>query len=162
MGDFVHRLRILAAEKMQENKRFFAHISKKPPPKFDAIVEEVHEEVFEETDCLSCANCCRSLGPLLLPKDVERIAKHLRMKPSQFHEKYLRVDEDNDLVFASMPCPFLGSDNYCSIYDVRPKACAEYPHTDRKKLYQISALTIKNTAICPAAYHVVERLKKRF
>jgi len=85
----------------------------------------------------------------------------LRLKPQQFIEQYLRVDEDNDYVLQSVPCTFLGADNYCSIYDVRPKACREFPHTDRKKFQQISNLTLKNVAICPAAFNIVEEMKKR-
>ena len=53
----------------------------------------------------------------------------------------------------------LGGDNLCSIYDVRPKACREFPHTDRKKIHQINHLTIKNTLTCPAAYLFVEKLR---
>ena len=83
------------------------------------------------------------------------------MKQQQFIETYLRIDEDNDYVLQSVPCPFLGADNYCSVYDHRPKACREFPHTDRKKFQQISNLTLKNVAICPAAYNIVEEMKKR-
>ncbi len=81
------------------------------------------------------------------------------MKPRQFEEQFLRVDEEGDLVLQEVPCAFLGADNYCSIYEVRPKACREYPHTDRKKFHQISNLTLKNVAICPAAYNIVEKMK---
>jgi Fe-S-cluster containining protein len=44
---------------------------------------------------------------------------------------------------------------------VRPKACREFPHTDRKKFQQIADLTLKNVAICPAAYNIVEEMKKK-
>jgi Fe-S-cluster containining protein len=83
------------------------------------------------------------------------------MKAQQFIETFLRLDEENDYVLQSVPCTFLGADNYCSIYEVRPKACREFPHTDRKKFQQISNLTLKNVAICPAAYNIVEEMKKR-
>lgn len=149
-----------AKEKQTENQRFFAQLKKKPPKDLDYKVQEIHDEVSAETDCLQCANCCRTTGPLLTNIDIERISKHLRMKPSDFITQYLRVDEDKDYVFQSMPCPFLASDNYCLIYEVRPKACREYPHTDRKKIYQIGNLTIKNTEICPIAFKVVEQMKK--
>ncbi|MDX1760015.1 MAG: YkgJ family cysteine cluster protein, partial [Arenibacter algicola] len=92
--------------------------------------------------------------------DIERIAKHFRMKPQKFIDQFLRMDEENDYVLQSVPCTFLGADNYCSIYEVRPKACREFPHTDRKKFQQISNLTLKNVAICPAAYNIVEEMKK--
>lgn len=76
-------------------------------------------------------------------------------------DQYLRKDEDGDFVLQSVPCTFLDQDNYCMIYDARPKACREYPHTDRKKFQQISNLTLKNVAICPATYRIVEEMKKR-
>ncbi len=94
-------------------------------------------------------------------KDVERLAKHFKIKPSQFVEEYLYIDEESDYVFRKTPCPFLLSDNYCMVYESRPKACREYPHTDRKRFYQILNLTLKNTEVCPAVYDVVERLKER-
>lgn len=150
-----------AKEKHAENKKYFAKLRKKPPKQIDYIMQELHEEEFERTDCLHCANCCKTTGPLFTNADVERIAKHLRQKPQQFIAKYLRVDEDNDYVLQQVPCSFLGTDNYCSIYEVRPKACREFPHTNRKKFHQISNLTLKNVAICPAAFNIVEEMKKR-
>jgi len=97
---------------------------------------------------------------LYTEKDIERIAKHLRMKPADFEAKFLRIDEDNDKVLQNLPCFFLNEDNTCSIYEVRPKACREYPHTDRKKIYQINNLMLKNTVICPAAFTFVEKMMK--
>ncbi|MFJ1366578.1 YkgJ family cysteine cluster protein [Capnocytophaga canimorsus] len=155
------QLKILAKKQQDENKKFFARLKKKPPKDLDYQVQQIHDEVFENTDCLQCANCCKTTGPLFTNTDIERIAKHLRLKPQDFVSRYLYIDEDKDYVFQTLPCPFLDAENYCLIYEVRPKACREYPHTDRKKIYQISALTIKNTEICPAAFEVVERMKAR-
>ena len=161
MQDIINKLPKLASDKLKENKTFFKKLKKKPPKQLDYIMQELHDEEFRRTNCLECANCCKSTGPLFTDKDIERIAKHFKMKPMQFTNSYLRIDEDNDYVLKSVPCTFLGVDNYCSIYEVRPKACREYPHTDRKKFHQISNLTIKNTSICPAAYNIVEEMKKR-
>jgi len=124
-------------------------------------MQELHEDEFERTNCLQCANCCKTTGPLFTNADIARIAKFYRMKITDFIEKYLRFDEDNDYVLQQVPCAFLGADNYCSIYEVRPKACREFPHTDRKKFHKISHLTLKNVAICPAAFNIVEAMKKR-
>ncbi len=151
----------LAKDKHKENKVFFAKLKKKPPKHLDYTMQELHEAEFERTDCLECANCCKTTGPLFTDKDIERIAKFFKLKPQQFIDTYLRVDEDKDYVLQEVPCTFLGADNYCSIYEVRPKACREFPHTDRKKFQQISNLTIKNVAICPAAYNIVEEMKRR-
>lgn len=151
----------LALQKQKEHRKFLATLKKKAPKNLDKIVQEVHTEVFREIDCTKCANCCKILGPLFTESDISRIAKHFRMRLPVFEDMYLHVDEDNDKVFKSMPCPFLGEDNLCSIYDVRPKACREFPHTDRKKIYQINHLTIQNTLICPAVYLFVEKLQER-
>lgn len=161
MQDKLLDLPKLAKEKWKENKRFFEKLKKKTPKKLDYLMQELHDGEFERTDCLQCANCCKTTGPLFTDADIARIAKSFRMKPSDFMEKYLRLDEDNDYVLQQLPCAFLGADNHCSIYEVRPKACREFPHTDRKKFHKISELTIKNVAICPAAFNIVEAMKKR-
>lgn len=160
MDEILAQLPARAAEKKSENKKFFAKLRKKPPKNLDAMMAELHEEEFQRTDCLDCANCCKTTGPLFTNADIERISRHLRMKPGKFIDTYLRVDEDGDHVLQQVPCTFLGADNRCFIYEVRPKACREYPHTDRRKFHQIGNLTIKNTAICPAAYNIVERMKE--
>ncbi|CAM4317409.1 YkgJ family cysteine cluster protein [Gillisia hiemivivida] len=161
MEEILKNLPKKAKDKHKENKKFFAKLRKKPPKHLDLQMQELHEEEFKRTDCLTCANCCKTTGPLFTNKDIERISKHFRQKPAQFIETYLRVDEDNDHVLKQVPCTFLGEDNYCSIYEVRPKACREYPHTDRKDFHKISNITLNNTAICPAAYNIVEEMKKR-
>ncbi len=143
----------------KSNKRFLSKLRQRPPKNLDDIASEYHEEVFSEIDCLSCANCCKTTSPIVRDKDVDRLAKHLRIKPAVLIEKYMYLDADGDYVMNTAPCPFLGPDNYCSVYSARPKACREYPHTDRKNFHQILSLTLKNTLICPAALRVVERLK---
>lgn len=150
----------LVKQKAKENKAFFKEIKRLKPKVLDQKMHELHQEVFACANCLECANCCSTTGPLFTDKDIWRIAKHLRMKPSEFTEKYLRIDEDNDYVLQSVPCAFLGDDNRCSIYDVRPKACREFPHTDRIKQHQLLNLTQKNVTVCPAVYHIVEKMKK--
>ena len=146
--------------KQKEHRRFLDGLKKKPPRNLDYTVQETHEQAFAEINCLACANCCKTTGPLFTRSDVERIAKHLRMKTAAFESAFLRSDEDDDLVLQNLPCHFLNDDNTCSIYEVRPKACREFPHTGRRKIYQINPLTLKNTVICPAAYKFVEKLKK--
>ncbi len=135
--------------------------NKKRIAKMDVEIRLIHEEILERIDCLSCANCCKSLGPAIYDKDIDRIAKALRIKPSEVVASYLRIDEDGDYVFKTMPCPFLMTDNYCSIYDSRPKACREYPHTDRRKFEQIYKLSVKNSETCPIAYEVLLRLVEK-
>lgn len=155
----LERFKGIAANKAAENKKFLLSLKRKDPRRVDDAFHTKHDEVFEEVDCLTCANCCKTTSPIFYQTDIERVARSLRMKPGDFIEKYLTIDEDKDYVLKSSPCPFLDADNYCSVYNDRPKACREYPHTDRKKMVQIMDLTHKNTLVCPAVFEMVERLK---
>ena len=145
-----------------DNDKFIKHIKMIKNINLDRQAQALHEEFTAKIDCLECGNCCRGLGPRLIYRDIENMARDQRMKPEQFMELYIRRDEDGDLIFKNMPCPFLNDDNHCLIYEKRPKACLEYPHTDHKKFVQILAMTFKNSAYCPIAYLVMESLKKGF
>jgi len=152
-------LAVAASKKEAEWIRYFAK-NKKKIESLDLKIHDLHDEFSAKINCLECGNCCRTLGPRVTDKDVERMSKALRIKQVELINKYLRTDEDGDLVFNSMPCPFLGNDNYCSIYESRPKACREYPHTDRKKFFQIYKLSVKNASTCPIVYEVLEGIMK--
>jgi Fe-S-cluster containining protein len=152
-----HELPELAKKKESEWNKFFAK-NKKKIEGMDLIIHNFHNTSSSKINCLECANCCKSLGPRITDKDVERIAKVLRLSSVEVIKKYFRTDEDGDVVFKSMPCPFLGSDNYCAIYDFRPKACKEYPHTDRKKFFQLYKLSVKNAYTCPIVFDVLESI----
>ncbi len=141
--------------KISEAKAITNKLKRVNPRVLDKHFHEAHEKAFSCIDCLECANCCTTTGPLLTDKDISRISKHLRIKDAEFVDEYVRMDEDGDQVFKAMPCPFLGSDNYCSIYEHRPKACREYPHTNRVKQHQLLKLHVKNAEICPAVEKVL-------
>ncbi len=158
----LERYKELANNKAKENKAFVTRLRKKKPKTLDNIVFQAHTEAFEKIDCLLCANCCKSISPIVIDRDIDRIAKHLKMKRSDLIDQYFEIDEDGDYVFKQTPCPFLMPDNYCMIYEARPRACREYPHTDRKRFYQILNLTYRNSFICPAVYEVIEALKREF
>lgn len=118
----------------------------------------LHEEAFERVDCLSCAACCKNYSPRFKTPDIKRISKHLRMKESVFIDTYLNLDNEGDYVVKNSPCPFLGADNYCSIYEVRPSDCARFPYTDEDILLKRKNITLKNATFCPAVYYVLEKL----
>ena len=152
----------LAKEVEKENQKYFARLKKRPQKRLDVLMQELHNKEFAKTDCLTCGNCCKTTSPIFTEKDIKRISKHLKMKEANFIDFYLERDRDDFMVLKTAPCSFLDlNDNSCTIYEVRPKACAEYPHTNRKKFIKITDLTIANTEICPAAYSIVEELKKR-
>ncbi|HCT30826.1 MAG TPA: hypothetical protein DIW31_08845 [Bacteroidales bacterium] len=159
--ELLQRLKQLAASAEGDNKELLKQLKRKSSSEVDNLFQELHDEVFEEINCLDCANCCSTISPIITDRDIDKMAKALRLKPSEVVEKYLKIDEDNDYVYRSEPCPFLGSDNYCSIYEDRPKACREYPHTDRRKIQQLFNLTLKNAKVCPAVYLVLERARNR-
>jgi uncharacterized protein len=146
---------------VQKYKQRLKKFGKTKPQLLDNYVLAIHDEVFSKTNCLECANCCKTTSPIFINKDIERIADHLKMKPKDFIAKYLKVDDDNDYVLIQAPCPFLEADNYCSIYDVRPRACKDYPHTNRKNFYQIINLTFKNSEICPAVNNILHQLSTK-
>ncbi len=150
-----------AKEKHVETKKYFSKLKKKKPKRLDLIVQDLHDDEFSRTDCLTCANCCKTTSPIFTEKDIKRISKYLKIKEHSFVEQYLQRDSDDFMVLQNAPCTFLDSDNTCFIYDVRPKACSEYPHTNRKKFIQLTNLTLKNTEVCPAVFNIVEELKKK-
>lgn len=141
------------------NKKYLTQLKKQNPRAVDNAFHTVHQEVFEEINCLTCANCCKTTSPIFYAHDITRASRALRLRPSEFIERYLKIDEDNDYVLKSSPCSFLAADNRCTIYQDRPRACREYPHTDRKKMVQIMDLTYKNTMVCPAVFEIIERLQ---
>jgi uncharacterized protein len=118
----------------------------------------LHEQAFEEINCLTCANCCKNYSPRFKTPDIKRISRHMNMREGDFIEKYLNIDEEGDYVVKTKPCPFLGSDNACSIYDVRPSDCERFPYTDEDVIIKRQPLTLKNSSFCPIVYYVLEKL----
>ncbi|MCH2232040.1 MAG: YkgJ family cysteine cluster protein [Crocinitomicaceae bacterium] len=141
----------LAQENIAKITATFKRLKKKKPKNLDELFQDAHEEAFNEIDCLKCANCCKTTSPIFRDIDVKRISKKMKVSVRDFENQYLRRDEDSDWVLKTAPCSFLHDDNSCGIYDYRPQACRDYPHTDQRKVVQVLDLTLKNTEICPAA-----------
>lgn len=146
-----------SAERVKTYKSFLKRANKN---QVLAQLPDLHQEAFEKVDCLSCANCCKNYSPRFKTPDIKRISKRLGMKESAFIETYLKLDEEGDFVVKSSPCPFLGTDNYCSVYEDRPSDCRRFPYTDEDVFIKRAALTLKNTSFCPAAYFVMEKLNR--
>lgn len=155
MAEVLHNWQKKSAEKQKTFKRFLQRADKNAVLK---ALPELHEQAFETVNCLECAACCKNYSPRFKTPDVKRISKHLGMKESVFIETYLRVDEEGDFVVKRSPCPFLGLDNYCSIYDVRPSDCHRFPYTDEDVIVKRPALTLKNSTFCPITFYVLDRL----
>ncbi len=144
-----------SADHQKQYKQFLQRVDKNQVLK---RLPELHEEGFSKIDCLQCANCCKNYSPRFKTPDIKRISKHLKMRESEFIEKYLIVDEDGDFVANAKPCPFLGADNYCSIYEQRPSDCHRFPYTDEDVIIKRQQLTLKNSSFCPITYYVLEKL----
>ena len=148
----------ISAEHQKSYKNFLAKAGKKEVLK---ELPELHEKAFEEIDCLQCARCCKRYSPRFKTPDIKRISKILQLKESAFIEKYLRIDEDGDYVVVSAPCPFLGEDNRCSIYEDRPSDCRRFPYTDEDVILRRPGLTQKNSTFCPIVVSVLEGLLEK-
>lgn len=128
----------------------------------DEMAAQLHERAFQIVDCTRCANCCKSLDIKFSEEDIERIAGHQNMTSGEFIETYLAADEEDGSYNARQkPCPFLGDDNRCTIYDVRPTLCREYPHTDKEGFTFRTMGVANNALVCPAVFWIVEQMKQQ-
>jgi Fe-S-cluster containining protein len=153
--DILHNWEKKSGERQKIYKQYLQRAKKNDVLK---QLSEHHEEAFSKVDCLQCANCCKNYSPRFKTPDVKRISRHLQMRESDFIEKYLKVDDEGDFVAKSLPCPFLGADNFCTIYDERPSDCRRFPYTDEDVIIKRQPLTLKNSTFCPITYYVLEKL----
>jgi uncharacterized protein len=142
----------------QNQKKYKSFLKKTDKNKVLKTLPLLHEEAFENINCLECANCCKNYSPRFKTPDIKRISRHLKMKEGDFIETYLRLDNDGDFVVKSTPCPFLGENNYCSIYDNRPGDCHRFPYTNEDVLLKRPQLTLMNSTFCPIVFYVLEKL----
>jgi Fe-S-cluster containining protein len=144
-----------SADNQKKYKQFLQRADKN---KVLNALPDLHDEAFSKIDCLQCANCCKNYSPRFKTPDIKRISKVLGLRESDFIEKYLLVDEEGDFIVNTKPCPFLGSDNFCSIYEDRPSDCRRFPYTDEDVIIKRKELTLKNSTFCPITYYVLEKL----
>lgn len=162
MNEELKKILSRSESSLPENKLVAKKLKKSKPKNLDDVVHRAHNDIFESVDCLKCANCCKTTSPTFYERDIDRLAKHLKIKPSAFINQYLLKDDVGDYVLKEAPCPFLDYENYCLVYESRPTACREYPHTNRKRFYQILDLSIKNTEICPAVIEVFDKIRETY
>ena len=120
------------------------------------------KQVWEEVDCLTCANCCKVMTPTFTETDVNRISKYLEMKPEDFKKKWLKK-QDKEWVNKVQPCQFLDlQTNFCTVYAVRPADCAGFPHLTKKPYGDYAHVHKQNIDYCPATFKMVEKMTERF
>jgi len=143
--------------------RSFLNRSEKNPPRgIDKITPLIEPSVWAEVDCLSCANCCKTMTPTFTPQDLKRISAHFNETPEQFKKKWLKKDRNGDLVNKVQPCQFLNlKDNKCSIYEIRPVDCSGFPHLSKKKWSDYAHIHKQNIDYCPATFKMVEKMVAR-
>jgi Fe-S-cluster containining protein len=144
-------------------KRYLGKIEKNPPKNLDKIAEIIDAEVWKEVDCLSCANCCKSMTPTFTVKDIKRIATHFEISAQEFKNQWLEFEKtEKDWVNKLQPCQFLNMDtNMCSIYEVRPADCAGFPYLKKKKMVEYIHVHQQNVSYCPATFKMVEKMMER-
>jgi uncharacterized protein len=144
------------------NYLFLRSLKMRSPKKVDRIALELHQEAFSIVDCTKCANCCKTLHPVVTDKDIPRIARHLEMAENEFIAAYLEHhEEEGGYRIKTSPCPFLSDDNLCKIYDVRPEKCRGYPFTDKPDFVFMTMTHANNAVVCPAVFYLVEQMKRR-
>jgi hypothetical protein len=149
-----------AKKKKEELSSFLDKLDEVVPEDMPDLVARTEIQVWSKVNCMECANCCKTMTPTFRKADIIRIAAHLKMEPLAFRNKWLKKDEENgDWVNINQPCQFL-EDNKCSIYDVRPRDCAEFPHHNKKPFDAYNDTFKNNITHCPATYLLIDRLKK--
>ncbi len=143
-------------------KSFLTKLENNPPKGLHKMIDEIDKEVWEETDCLTCSNCCRVMTPTFTVADIKRISAHFEMTPAEFKDKWLMYDKkDGDWQNKKQPCQFLNlKDNKCSIYEIRPLDCAGFPHLTKKRTVDYLHVHQQNIQYCPATFKMVEKLKE--
>ncbi len=140
-------------------RRFLTKLEKEPPRGLDNLAVKTDKLVWAETDCLACANCCKTMTPTFTNTDIKRISAHLNMTEDAFKKKWLKKDRAGDWINTRQPCQFLNlRDNKCSIYEVRPKDCSGFPHHTRRHMVDYMHVFKQNIEYCPATFRLVERM----
>ncbi|HSN08181.1 MAG TPA: YkgJ family cysteine cluster protein [Hanamia sp.] len=142
---------------------FITRTENNPPKNLDVLMEDIEKEVWKEVNCLSCANCCKVMSPTYTNADIKRISAHLGIKPIDFKDKWLyREKKDNDWMNRTQPCQFLDlKTNMCTIYEVRPADCADFPHFHRRPATDYFYIHSQNIEYCPATMLMVEKMKEK-
>jgi Fe-S-cluster containining protein len=150
-----------AARRKSKLKAFLKKLDDIVPEDMPRLVKAVDHSVWQDVNCMECANCCKTMTPTFRKPDIVRISAHLGMTPQAFKDKWLfKEEETGDWVNKIQPCQFLVN-NMCGIYEVRPKDCAEFPHHNKKPFDAYNDTFSNNLDKCPATFELVNRLMKR-
>ena len=114
-----------------DNYRFLRSLKQKSFKKVDRIALELHQEAFGIVDCTRCANCCRTLRRCSPTRTSRGSPATWAWNVPSLSPLTSNGTRNRAAIAKTTPCPFLGEDSKCTIYDVRPEKCRGYPFTDK-------------------------------
>jgi Fe-S-cluster containining protein len=155
------KIKQLGEKNLDNNYRFRSFLKWKEPSNLDKTVNELFQFYSSRIDCTKCGNCCTLLKPIVSNADIKNLASQTDKTSFEFKEKYIITDEDGDMHFINLPCPFL-LNKRCIVYDSRPIDCKSYPHLHKKEIVSRLLGIIDNYSICPIVFNVYEELKIKF
>jgi Fe-S-cluster containining protein len=133
-----------------------------PDAELDASVRGITDAVWSQIECTSCAHCCKRLQIVVDDRDIRRLADRLKMAVGAFKARYVAVAADKVKHFVSSPCPFLGDDGFCTVYEDRPQACRDFPYLHDAGFRSRSLTMVENVGFCPIVFNVWQELKQRY
>ena len=147
---------------INQNYHFLPSLKMRSPKKVDRIALELHQEAFSIVDCNemcqllpdAASHCHRRRHRQDRPTSGNNRAGVHRRLPGARRGRGRLPHQDS-------PCPFLGNDNLCKIYDVRPEKCQGYPFMDRPDFVFMTMTHANNAVVCPAVFYLVEQMKRR-
>jgi hypothetical protein len=154
------QIRLQGEKKRPENERFRRFI--KDHSHSDRTLRHIAEEIEAQIDCTQCANCCKSATVTFSDRDVERLARYLRITPAKFLADHTveSPDEGRILKRTEAGCVFLEG-NLCGVYEARPDTCQRFPHLVRgagslaSRMWQF----IDRACYCPIVFNSLEAFK---
>ena len=155
------QIRRIGEQKRNENEQFRKHLKRHNfvERKFRKIAQDIEEQI----DCTVCASCCRNATVKLAERDVDKLARFLRIKPAQFLRDYAEESEEEGVILkrTASGCIFLDG-TMCSVYEARPHNCENFPHFLKGEGSLVSRMwEFKDRACyCPIVFNTLEAFKK--
>jgi len=143
------------------NDRYCAWLKERSPLSNDALdqwVAQLRAIVEPAIDCIACNHCCRTLQVVVDRRDIARLASRLETTPADFTATHVDTAPDGVQHLRRRPCPFLGPDGACTVYEDRPRACRDYPYLDTPRIRSRSHTMLDNVGHCPIVHNVWELL----
>jgi len=157
----LEKIRYWGQRNRDENFDFRSFLKINDSENIDKIVHKIDTEIRKQIDCTKCGNCCIQQSPTLTKNDISRISEFIGLSENEFIENYIDSSDKEEIIFVNRPCKFL-KNRKCTIYDLRPKDCISYPHTQKKDFTSRLLGVIENYSVCPIVFNLVEQLKNDF